>query len=52
MRELTRRGIDYGPSVEGFIDGLDTLADLFGKDELRAAAVQARQQEERVTPDG
>jgi predicted HTH domain antitoxin len=45
MRELTRRGIDHGPSVEQFVDGLETLADLFGKDELRAAATEVRQQE-------
>jgi predicted HTH domain antitoxin len=45
MRELTRRGIDYGPSVEQFADGLDTLADLFDKDELRAAAAHVREQE-------
>ena len=42
QRELTRRGIEHGPSVEPFADGLETLADLFGKDELRAAAAEAR----------
>ena len=30
MRELTRWGIDHGPSTEQFVDGLETLADLFG----------------------
>jgi len=45
MRELTRRGIEHGPSVEQFVDGLETLADLFGKDELRAAAAEVRKQE-------
>jgi len=44
MRELTRRGIEHSPSVEQFADGLETLADLFGKDGLRAAA-EARKQE-------
>jgi predicted HTH domain antitoxin len=46
MRELTQRGIDHGPSVEQFVDGLETLADLFGKDELRTAADKVRRQEE------
>ncbi len=45
MRELTRRGISHDPSVEQFVDGLETLADLFGKDELRAAAAEVRRQE-------
>jgi hypothetical protein len=45
MRELTRRGIEHSPSVEQFADGLDTLADLFDKDELRAAAAEARKQD-------
>jgi len=44
MRELTRRGIEHSPSVEQFADGLETLADLFGKDGLRAAAAEARKQ--------
>ncbi len=44
MRELTRRGVEHGPSVEPFADGLETLADLFGKDELRAAAAEAHKQ--------
>ncbi len=48
MRELTRRGIDHGPSTEQFVDGLETLADLFGKDELRGAAAHVREQEERA----
>ncbi len=43
-RELTRRGIEHSPSVEQFADGLETLADLFGKNELRAAAAEARKQ--------
>ena len=38
-----RRGIEHSPSVEQFADGLEALADLFGKDELRAAA-EARKQ--------
>lgn len=38
MRELSRRGIEHHPSVEQFADGLETLADLFGKKELKAAA--------------
>lgn len=46
MRELTRRGIEHGPSVEQFTDGLETLADLFDKDELHAAAAKTRKQEE------
>ena len=46
MRELTQRGIDDSPSVEQFADGLETLADLFGKDELRAAAAEVRRREE------
>jgi hypothetical protein len=45
MRELTQRGIEHGPSVAQFADGLDTLADLFGKDELRGAAAEARKTE-------
>lgn len=45
MRELIRRGIEHSPSVEQFADGLDTLADLFDKDELRAAAAEARKQD-------
>ncbi len=45
MQELARRGIEHGPSVEQFVDGLETLADLFGKDELRAAAAEVRQKE-------
>jgi hypothetical protein len=45
MRELARRGIEVGPSVEQFADGLQTLADLFGKEELRAAAAEVRKQE-------
>jgi predicted HTH domain antitoxin len=51
MRELTRRGISHSPSTEQFADGLDTLADLFGKEELRAAATQVRQQKGQVSPD-
>ena len=50
MRELTRWGIDHGPSTEQFVDGLETLADLFGKDELRTAAAHVREQEERADP--
>jgi len=41
---LTRRGIEHGPSVEQFADGVETLADLFGKDGLRAAAAEACKQ--------
>lgn len=48
MRELTRRGIEHSPTVEQFADGLDTLADLFGKDELRDVAAHVRQQEGRI----
>lgn len=48
MRELTRRGIEHHPSVEQFADGLETLADLFGKEELKTAAHQVRQQASRV----
>ena len=44
MRELTRRGIEHSPSVEQFADGLETLADLFGKDGLHAAAAKVRKQ--------
>jgi len=33
MRELRRRGIDCGPSVEQFFDGLEYLLDTFGGDE-------------------
>jgi len=29
-------------TVEQFVDGLETLADLFDKDELRAAAAEVR----------
>jgi len=36
LRELTRGGVEHSPSVEQFADGLETLADLFGKDDLRA----------------
>jgi hypothetical protein len=46
MRELTRRGIAHQPSVAQFADGLETLADLFHKDELRIAAAGVRRQEE------
>lgn len=46
MHELTRRGIEHGPSVEQFADGLETLADLFGKPELRAAARAAREHDQ------
>jgi len=35
-----RRGIEHGPSVEQFADGLETWADLFGKDELHTAAAE------------
>ncbi len=42
MRELTQRGIDHSPSVEQFTDRLETLANLFGKDELRAVATEVR----------
>jgi len=45
MHELTRRGIEHSPSVEQFVDGLETLADLFDKDGLRAAAAEVRKQE-------
>jgi len=45
MRALTRRGVEHSPSVEQFADGLETLADLFGKDELRAAAAETRKLE-------
>lgn len=45
MQELRRRGIDHSPSVEQFVDGLETLADLFEKDELRTAAAEVRRQE-------
>ena len=45
MHELTRRGIEHSPSVEQFADGLETLADLFDKDDLRAAAAEVRKQE-------
>jgi hypothetical protein len=48
MRELTRRGIAHQPSVAQFADGLETLADLFDKDELRIAAAEVRRQEERA----
>ena len=44
MRELTRRGIEHSPSVEQFADGLETLAGLFDKDDLRAPAAEARKQ--------
>ncbi len=40
-----RRGIEHSPSVEQFADGLEALADLLGKDELRAAAAEARKME-------
>lgn len=46
MRELRQRGTDYGPSIEQFADGLETLADLFDKQELRDVAKEVRQQEE------
>jgi hypothetical protein len=42
---LTRRGVEHSPSAEQFADGLETLADLFGKDGLRAAAAEARKME-------
>lgn len=45
MRKLERRGIDYGPTVEQFLDGLETLADDFGVDELRQVAAEMRRQE-------
>jgi hypothetical protein len=45
MRELTRRGIEHSPSIEQFVDGLETLADIFDKDELRSAAAEVRRQE-------
>jgi hypothetical protein len=42
---LTRRGIKHSLPVEQFAQGLETLADLFGKDELRAVAAEAREME-------
>ena len=45
MRELTRRGVEHSPSVEQFANGVETLADLFDKDGLRAAAAEARKME-------
>jgi predicted HTH domain antitoxin len=46
MQELTRRGIEHSPSVEQFVDGLETLADLFDMDELHTAAAEVRRREE------
>ena len=46
MQELTQRGIEHSPSVEQFVDGLETLADLFDMDELHAAAAEVRRREE------
>jgi len=46
MQELTRRGIEHSPSVAQFVDGLDTLADLFDMDELHTAADEVRRREE------
>ncbi len=45
MRELEWRGIDYGPTVEQFLDGLETLAEDFSVDELRQVAAEVRRQE-------
>ncbi len=45
MRELEQRGIDYGPTVEQFLDGLDTLAEDFGVEELHQVATEMRQEE-------
>lgn len=45
MRELEQRGIDYGPTVEQFLDGLDTLAEDFGVEELHQVAAEMRQEE-------
>lgn len=45
MHELEQRGIDYGPTVEQFLDGLDTLAEDFGVEELHQVATEMRQEE-------
>jgi predicted HTH domain antitoxin len=44
MRALTQRGIDHNATPEQFADGLEVLAELFSKGELKAAANQVRQQ--------
>jgi hypothetical protein len=46
MQELTQRGIEHSPSVEQFVDGLETLDDLFDIDELHTAASEVRRREE------
>jgi len=33
MEELERRGINHSPSFEDFLDGLESLLDMFGEDE-------------------
>jgi len=45
MRELEQRGIDCGPTVEQFLDGLDTLAEDFEIEELHQVATEMRQEE-------
>jgi len=46
MQELTRRGIEHSPSIEQFVDGLETLADLFDIDDLHTAADEVRRRED------
>jgi hypothetical protein len=48
MRELKRRGIDCGPSVEQFFDGLEYLLDTFGGDEATYKALKEIRQREGV----
>jgi len=50
MRELEQRGIDYGPTLEQYLDGLEFLLDTFGDDTVaREVIAEVRQQEELIT---
>ncbi|MBI3761130.1 MAG: UPF0175 family protein [Chloroflexi bacterium] len=42
MGHLKRRGIEYGPSFEQVLDGLETLAEDFDNDILRQVAREMR----------
>lgn len=46
MDEMATRGVYINTSVEQFLDGLETLADLFGSsEELRQVIAEMRQEE-------
>ena len=46
MHELEQRGIDYGPTTEQFLDGLETLAAEFDAPELGQVVADLRERPE------